>query len=655
MVAPNGYAPVRPPDKVKQMRSSEWSVNNGKGGGGNHSSIYRAAHAARKSPSAAVAMKYSPQRNPNTGENIASVRSSILSQKSSTTPQERFQNMKKANNRGGGRGGGYNTPEEESRNTGSFDLLDVETMETDLYKKFEEAFTVTIKNNPGILPGAPNVIESIKTAMFKVQKSKAAKETEMRKQLDQVKSDMINMEHKLNKQMAEIAIKKNEFSTQMKGMESVKKDLEQKVNGATTEKEKLAKNLTFLSKSRKELEKALEAEVKKVEKDRDALKKVVNERKKIEKVNEENKSLEDEVLRMSEEASKQNEALHEKKDELKKLEEKNQNLRIEYETTQEKLDKEQQQILEMTKAIQAKKSALLESKDDLERQSHEMERQMVAANLASPNLSYVMRNFGDGAEHLVDGALSACMGVQDVASVRGQKSLRDVPPLADSMSVVKSSSEIKDRQDAEKIDYSSMPQIKVHHSLNPPVESDVNASSDDDSDASKERRRRKRNKRKEGKRRQEEEDKMMKREIDNLRMELEAVRARNNINLRNEEARDVEDARRDQLDFLRSEIRVNKQRMTQERHRDRDYSHFQRGNEHIMSSPASKRYPFEDDERPSLRTSPASRRYNLGEDDRPSRRRFDEVDVGFSRRSSPYSDRFARSTPESHRSRRPWE
>lgn len=653
MVAPNGYAPVRPPDKVKQMRSSEWSVNSGKGGGGTHSSIYRAAHAARKSPSAAMAMKYSPQRNANTGTNVESVRSSILSQKSSTTPQERFQNMKKANNRGGGRGGGYNTPEEESRNTGSFDSLDVETMETDLYKQFEEAFAVTIKNNPGILPGAPNVIESIKTAMFKAQKSKAAKEAELRKQLDQVKSDMINMEHKLNKQISEIAMKKTEFLTQMKGMESVKKDLEQKFNGTAAEKEQLAKNLAFLSKSRKELEKALEAEVKKVEKDRDALKKVVAERKKIEKVNEENKSLEDEVLRMSEEANKQNEALNEKKDELKELEEKNQILRIEYETTQEKLEKEQQQILEMTKAIQAKKSALLESKDDLERQSHELERQMVAANLASPNLSYVMRNFGDGAEHLVDGALSACMGVQDVASVRGQKSLRDVPPLADSMSVVKSSSEIKDRQDAEKIDY-SMPEINVHHSLNPPVASNVNASSDDDSDASKERRRRKRNKRKEGKRRQEEEDKMMKREIDNLRMELEAVRARNNINLRNEEARDAEDARRDQLEFLRSEIRVNKQRMTQERHRDRDYSHFRRGNEH-MSSPASRRYPFEDDERPSLRTSPASSRYNLGEDDRPSRRRFDEVDVGFSRRSSPYSDRFSRSTPESHRSRRPWE
>lgn len=630
MVAPNGYAPVRPPDKVKQMRSSEWSVNSGKGGGGTHSSIYRAAHAARKSPSAAVAMKYSPQRNANTGN-----------QKSSTTPQERFQNMKKANNRGGGRGGGYNAPEEETRNTGSFDSLDVETTETDLYKQFEEAFTVTIKNNPGILPGAPNVIESIKTAMFKVQKSKAAKEAEMRKQLDQVKSDMINMEHKLNKQISEIAMKKTEFLTQMKGMESVKKDLEQKFNGTAAEKEQLAKNLAFLSKSRKELEKALEAEVKKVEKDRDALKKVVAERKKIEKVNEENKSLEDEVLRMSEEANKQNVALNEKKDELKKLEEKNQILRIEYETTQEKLEEEQQQILEMTKAIQAKKSALLESKDDLERQSHELERQMVAANLASPNLTYVMRNFGDGAEHLVDGALSACMGVQDVASVRGQKSLRDVPPLADSMSVVKSSSEIKDRQDAEKIDY-SMPEINVHHSLNPPVASNVNAPSDDDSDASKERRRRKRNKRKEGKRRQEEEDKMMKREIDNLRMELEAVRARNNINLRNEEARDAENSRRDQLEFLRSEIRVkNKQRMTQERHRDRDYSHFRRGNEHIMSSPASRRYPFEDDERPSLRTSPASRRYDLGDDDRPSRRRFD--------------DRFSRSTPESHRSRRPWE
>eukprot|EP00984_Skeletonema_dohrnii_P016262 scaffold7177_cov103-Skeletonema_dohrnii-CCMP3373.AAC.1 len=79
----------------------------------------------------------------------------------------------------------------------TYDTMDQTTMETALFKKFEEAFNITLRNNPGILPGAPTVIESIKTAMFKVQKSKAVREVEMRNQLERLKGEMSNLEQQL--------------------------------------------------------------------------------------------------------------------------------------------------------------------------------------------------------------------------------------------------------------------------------------------------------------------------------------------------------------------------------------------------------------------------------------------------------------------------
>lgn len=61
---------------------------------------------------------------------------------------------------------------------------DHEIVNTELYINFKEAFNITLRNNPTILPGAPSVIKSIQDALFKVQKNRAQKENEKRKQLD---------------------------------------------------------------------------------------------------------------------------------------------------------------------------------------------------------------------------------------------------------------------------------------------------------------------------------------------------------------------------------------------------------------------------------------------------------------------------------------
>ena len=155
-----------PVNQINQAHNNEWSTVSNKG-----SNLLRAAHAKRSpSPSrtatATAVNKYSsPQRNPNTGNNVASVRSSILSRGS--TPQERFQNMQKTN---GSRVS--TTTTQNFTRADSLDSLDAETMNSDLFRKFDEAFNITLRNNPGILPGAPSVIKSIKTAIFKAQQSK---------------------------------------------------------------------------------------------------------------------------------------------------------------------------------------------------------------------------------------------------------------------------------------------------------------------------------------------------------------------------------------------------------------------------------------------------------------------------------------------------
>ena len=555
--------------------SNDRSVANNSG-----NSMPRAAQEAKTSAcrsAASTAGTNSPQRNPN-----ESVHSSTR-----TTPQERFQNMRKLLP---DRGGGEHRSTEERAD--SFDSLDVDTMKTDLFKNFEEAFTITVANNPGILHGAPTAIKSIKAALFKVQNVKAAKEAEMMKQLDQAKSEIANMEQQLSRQMEELAIKKNLCSKEMKTLVAAAMDLKQQMSEAEAEKTEMVKHLTFLSKSRMKLEKALQAEVKAVEKDRDALKSVVNERKKLKKVKEEeHKSLEDEVQRMSEEANKEMEMLQEKKRELKELEEKNQNLRNEYESKKQKLEKEQQDILDITKSLEAKKkrTALFESEKNSKCKSQnkivEMESQLARATLSSANQQKDLA-------HVVGGAIRSCMG--DVATVHDVR-------LSDSIDAIVTS-ELNARQESEDMD--RIIRKTITKSL-----SNLDFSSD-------EALRRKQPKRKEVK---------MKRELDDLRMELEAIRERNNIAMQIEEGRDAANAMRDQMEDSNQRQyamtpRENYSSPTPQFNSDRDYE---------------DRYHNRDNNLYSYSTSPASRRYHLEDDEiRPSRRRYHE-DYSFNRKFSP--------------------
>ena len=237
----------------------------------------------------------------------------------------------------------------------TYDTMDQNTMETALFKKFEEAFDMTLRNNPGILPGAPTIIESIKTAMFKVQKSKAIREVEMRNQLDRLKGEMTSMEQQLSQQMGSIAMKKSELTKQLErevgnetlahesirkqleAMEAVKDDLQNKMEGANAEKKEMVKHLDLLSKSRVELEKKLDKEVKIVEKSKEALQAIIKERKKLEKQRDENKELEDKVEKMTEVASKEKKALQDEVAEHKKFMEHIQTLKDQNELTKQEL------------------------------------------------------------------------------------------------------------------------------------------------------------------------------------------------------------------------------------------------------------------------------------------------------------------------------
>lgn len=635
-----GFAKLNtPPDRISQMRSNDWSVGSNKS-----SSILRAAHAKRSpSPSrtAAAAGKYSPQRNPNTGNNIASVRSSILSRGS--TPQERFQNMQMTNGRVGG---GYSSNKTED--VARADSFDTETKNHELFKKFEAAFNFTLQNNPGILPGDPATIESIKSVMFKVQKSKAVKEAEMmnqlerlkgemttkeaetRKQLDQIKSEMSNMDHQISQQKGEIARKKREYSKEISALEAAEKDLKHIIDGTAKDKEDMVKHLSFLNKSRMEVEKALKAEVEKVEIDRDALQKVTKERQKIQKVMEQNKSLEDEVDRMSEEASKKNQELQERKKEIKKLTEKN-------DATEKELEKEQQEQQEIAKTLETRKTELARTKLSSANQKE---------GIVQKRLASYMVNCGDSVDQIVESdARPFDLRDEDVL-------LDDENSLAYRIIDARVVSEGKARQEAEALDHN------IRNSL-------LDVSSDEESveglsrsrrsSRPKEARRKKSSKRKEEEQMKKQIDGLRKKQIDGLRMELEEVRARNNIAIHDQEARDAEDT-------LRAGIRVNQRLLMsppseyasspslRHNHRDQDYEEERYHSFlHKDREPASPAYSRRD-----KFTSPSSRRYRLeDDDDRPSSRRNSLSRNNFSsppsRRSSPYSNRITRSAPKSGR------
>mmetsp|Transcript_16891 Transcript_16891/g.30650 ORF Transcript_16891/g.30650 Transcript_16891/m.30650 type:complete len:1083 (+) Transcript_16891:221-3469(+) len=298
---------------------------------------------------------------------------------------------------------------------------------TELYQKFEEAFNMTLRNNPGILPGAPTVIESIKNALFKVQKSREQEESEMRRQLDKVNSEKDQLEAQLRKEMGTTSLRRNELTKELEAakgersraqdsltkqteaIQAIKHELASKMDDLTEEKEELTKHLTYLSKSHSQLEQALETEMKLVEKDRIALETVMAERKKLQKQKLENEELEAKIEQMTQAASKEKKALQAEITDLQKFEDYLSSIKEQNEESRAILEKERGQLKELAETMQTKKSALKESKSELEGQyqaeidelegqiqstkmMHEQDMEMVVKNRV---MNYLRQTCGD--------------------------------------------------------------------------------------------------------------------------------------------------------------------------------------------------------------------------------------------------------------------
>lgn len=744
-----------PVNRINNSPSSDWSVGSGKG-----SSILRAAHARRSpSPSRTVAAvnKYnSPhnhaqqqqQRTPNAGNSTAasSVRSNAQLSRGST-PQERFQNMQKTN-AGSNKVSSYPHPPTtpDFPRVDSLDSFDGEsmntTMNTELFRKFEEAFNVTLRNNPTILPGAPAVMKSIKTTLFKVQQGKVAKVAEMRRQLDEAKGEITNMDQHLGQQREELARKKTEYTREMADIEAATKDLKGKVAEARKDKDEMAKHLDFLSKSRADVEKALKVEVKKLEKERDALLKVSQERKRIQKVQEENMNLKGVVDGMSEEASKEKQELNEKKEMLKQMKEKNEKIRNESETVKKEIEMEQKGLLEINVTIQAKKAALLENKKESQEKLNELETELAEAKKEAQDqmnelkIELAKTKLSSGVKKTVTSLMSPCDGGNDQIDelekelaeavtqdqLNGLKAELAKTKLSSGMKKTvtslmtrcdggddqnddsharPSSSRNEDKVDGAGINVTPTPRAVVFDSNLPsPRYEDAQSPIEDvarkERSRSRSRSRRSRSRSKSQRRwdskRVEEEE--MGREIEILRLELEEVRARNNVamreqeaaireqeaTIREQEAREAENALREEADFMRNEIRVNEAEgalRDQLKHMDtiRTEMRSSRRNSlgvspsaYTSQSPSFRRshrdrdheeryYSFlHKDREPTSsppHTSRTSRRFRLeNDDDRPrtSRNTFSRSNFSSPLASSssrrPFSDRAARSTPE---------
>eukprot|EP01082_Thalassiosira_pseudonana_P005247 g5107.t1 g5107 contig18:647764-649509(-) len=337
----------------------------------------------------------------------------------------------------------------------TFDTEDGTIVTSDLFKKFQDAFDITLQNNPGILPGAPSIIESVQNALFKVQKKSVEKESSMRKQLEKVRSEKETMEKELTKEMGTLAMRRNEMSKeleaakaekerveeslqkQLEGIQAIKTDLELKMNDATAEKEELTKHLGFLSKSRVELETALETEMQLVEKDRDSLQKVIAQRKDIQRQKNENKELESKIEIMTEAAAKEKKMLQAEVADLKTFEAHLKELKKNNEDSRRELEAEKEELIELTKTMQTKKLALMESKADFEKtmqkEIDELEAQientkMVHAQdmedvVKSKVLGYLRRGgYAVGAEARVSGGRGDA--VEEVIKARVEKELK---------------------------------------------------------------------------------------------------------------------------------------------------------------------------------------------------------------------------------------
>ena len=327
-----------------------------------------------------------------------------------------------------------------------------EITETELYRKFEEAFDITLRNNPRLLPGAPAVFDSIKSALFEVQKDKARREIEMRRKLDDAKNEKDQLEAQLRKEMGAIAWRRNDLTKELEtakagkdihldalhkqidAIEAIKRELSSKMTDVAKEKDDLTKHLSYLSKSRKELECVLETETALAEKDRDALQKVLAERKKLQKQKMENNELESKIEQLAQAASKERKALQAEVAELKKFEDHISQLRKQNDEANEELELEKNHLKESADTMHTKKMMLMESLRDLEaqfkeeidelqgkiqraRMMHEEEMESIVKDRV---MSYLRAGTRDETENMLVGRGEAAkdMGSQDSSSFR---------------------------------------------------------------------------------------------------------------------------------------------------------------------------------------------------------------------------------------------
>lgn len=266
------------------------------------------------------------------------------------------------------------------------DSMHDDIVNNSLYTRFKEAFNLTLRNHPGILPGAPTVINSIQKTLFKVQMKRALKEKELRTQLDAIKAEKDKLEQQLRKEIGLNALTVTELAEQLEdtksgkdkqqeslnkeiiAVQAVKDDLKKMMTQVTHEKEELTKHLTYISQSRAELEKTLETELQLINKDRDALKKTILEREKLQKRRMENKDLENKIIQMSHAVNEDRDALQSEEAQLLNCKEQIKQLKQENESTQQSLEQEQAQLRSIADELQAKKLALIESKCEIEKQ-----------------------------------------------------------------------------------------------------------------------------------------------------------------------------------------------------------------------------------------------------------------------------------------------
>ena len=252
-------------------------------------------------------------------------------------------------------------------------------LETELCRKFEEAFNMTLANNPEILPGAPSVVESIKHVMCKVQQTKVQKEHDMRKQCEKAKTELNHLEAQLRKDMGNTALRRTEliaeletaksetlrmeesFAKQTQTISATKRKLAAKMQSATAEQTAMEKEFARLQESRAKVEKTLETEIALAEKDRNALEKTVANRVGLQKQHVDNQKLEAEIERMSESAAKENRGLQAEASALRKFQAELGALRQQHQKSRAALEEERRLLMVGVEKMRSEKAALVDS------------------------------------------------------------------------------------------------------------------------------------------------------------------------------------------------------------------------------------------------------------------------------------------------------